>query len=225
MEAITLTTLWEAYTAFKIKSLSPSSLKDFRKTRNHISRLPTQSLKEARQIASHLRETLSADAARRALMQISACCSWAVDNDLIEDNPFAGKISKVKASKNHKINPFTAGERDLIIEAFIASDHHRHYANFVKFLFATGCRTSEAVGLCWHHCDAELKFISFQEAVVDGKRQLQTKTHKSRRFPINDSLRELLTEIKIGTLAKTSAASQLAQPVFTDQGNLVRPIS
>lgn len=224
IEAINLSTLWEAYTAFKVKYLSPSSLKDFKKTKNHINRLPTQSLKEARSIAAHLRKTLTPDAARRALMQINACCTWAADNELIEDNPF-GKLAKVKVAKNQQINPFTATERDLIIKSFEKDDYHRHYANFVKFLFATGCRTSEAVGLCWHHIDPEFRFISFQESVVDGCRQAQTKTHKSRRFPVNDSLRELLLEIKESNLpGNVPAASKFSDSVFTDQsGNLVRP--
>lgn len=212
-----LSTLWDAYTVYKSKSLSPSSLKDFRKVKNHLAKLPTQSLTQGKAIASHLRENLSPDAARRVLMQVSACCQWAVDGGLIEENPFAGKMAKVKVQRNLNIHPFTAGERDLIIKAFDQDERHSHYAAFVKFLFATGCRTSEAVGLCWHHLDPDFLYISFQEAVVDGVRQSSTKTHKSRRFPVNDSLRELLEGIKPETV-------NMKAPVFTDQhGNLVRP--
>ncbi len=216
-DPINLSTLWDAYTVYKSKSLSPSSLKDFRKTKNHLAKSPTLSLDQARTIATYLRENLTADAARRVLMQISACCQWAVDGGLIDENPFAGKIGKVKVQRNLNISPFTAGERDLIIQAFESDEYHQHYAAFVKFLFATGCRTSEAVGLLWLHIDPDLRVISFQEAVVDGVRTQSTKTHKSRRFPVNDSLRELLESIKPTRVNPKSS-------VFTDQHeNLVRP--
>jgi integrase len=60
-------------------------------------------------------------------------------------------------------------------------------------------------------------FITFQEVVVDGQRHGTTKSHKIRRFPINQSLKNLLIEIK-------PDAPHPSAPVFTDSiGNLVRP--
>lgn len=209
--------LWQNYSAFKAKSLSPSSLKDFRKTANHIQRLPTKSLIDAQAIASHLTTSLSADAAKRVLIQINACCTWAIDCELITDNPFQGKASKIKVYKNRKINPFTKEERDLIINGFQSQPIHQHYAALVQFFFLTGCRTSEGVGLLWRHIDSEITTISFQEVVVDGRRNQTTKTHKSRKFPINRELRRLLLGIR-PTVVYTEC------PVFTDKkGNLVRP--
>lgn len=214
---LTLNFLWEKYTQFKAKTLSPSSLKDFKKVANHIKRLPTQSPDAAKQIANHLLDTLSIDSAKRVLTQLSACCDWAVDRDLIEKNPFTGMTKRLKVTKKHSINPFTAQERDAIIKAFEEFPQHRHYAPFVKFLFLTGCRTSEAVGLQWQHIDLAMTFVTFQEVVVDGQRHGTTKTHKIRKFPINQSLKDLLIAIKPDApYPKTS--------VFTDSlGNLVRP--
>lgn len=212
-----LTELWQGYADFKAKTLSPSSLKDFRKTANHIQRLPTRSLLDAQAIANHLSKTLSADATKRVLTQINACCAWAVDCELITNNPFLGKASKIKVRTNQKINPFTREERDLIINAFLSDLNHQHYAALVQFFFFTGCRTSEAVGLLWRHIDPGITTISFQEVVVDGKRNVTTKTHKSRKFPINEKLRRLLVNIR-------PAVAQADHPVFVDKhGNLVRP--
>ena len=214
---LTLNFLWEKYTQFKAKTLSPSSLKDFKKVANHIKRLPTQSPDAAKQIANHLLDTLSIDSAKRVLTQLSACCDWAVDRDLIAKNSFAGMTRRLKVTKKHSINPFTAQERDAIIKAFEEFSQHRHYAPFVKFLFLTGCRTSEAVGLQWQHIDLALTYVTFQEVVVDGQRHSSTKTHKIRKFPINQSLKDLLFSIK-------PDAPHPSAPVFTDSiGNLVRP--
>lgn len=211
-----LSTLWAAYTVHKAKSLSPSSLKDFRRVGNHIKRLPTKNLNQARAITAHITENETPDTARRVLMQIKACCNWAIESGLVEENPFAG-LGKVKVQRNIHIRPFTKGEKDMIVQAFESDPCHQHYAAFVKFLFMTGCRTSEAVGLLWRHIDPDLQVISFQEGVVEGIRQKSTKTHKSRQFPVNDSLRELLEDIRLANFNPK-------QPVFTDQhGNLVRP--
>lgn len=216
-QTVTLDELWQQYAAFKAKTLSPSSLKDFRKVANHIQRLPTQSLTQAKAIANYLADNLTADATKRVLTQINACCEWARERDLIQENPFDGMTRRVKVIKNRSINPFTAQERDSIIKAFEEFSQHRHYAPFVKFLFLTGCRTSEAVGLQWQHIDLGLTTITFQEAVVEGQRSKSTKTHKIRKFPINHQLRDLLGGIR----------PENAQPlaaVFTDSmGNLVRP--
>lgn len=213
---LTLTELWQRYTEIKTKVLSPSSLKDFRRTANHISRLPDPTLGAAKQIARHLQEFLSADTAKRTLTQINACCKWALEEELIEENPFEGMPARVKVKKNRSINPFTRAEQGLIINAFERSERHRPYAAFVKFLFFTGCRTSEAIGLNWQHISPDLETITFAEVVVEGVRSQSTKTHKIRKFPIHESLRELLMSIQVNEALSF-------QPVFTDsQGNVVR---
>ena len=215
-QELTLSQLWEKYTEYKAKSLSPSSLKDFRRTANHIAKLPNPSLASAKQIARHLQEFLSADTAKRTLIQLNACCNWAIEEELIEENPFKGMSARVKVKRNRSINPFTQTERDLIINAFEQSTQHQHYVTFVKFLFATGCRTSEAIGLTWQYISPDISTIVFAEVVVEGVRSQSTKTHKIRKFPVNEGLRELLLSIRPSEVAPIA-------PVFTDtQGNLVR---
>lgn len=192
----TLGELWQKYTFYKAKDLSPTTLdKDFKRVANHIAAMPTQKLRDARRIRKHLIDTLTSTSAKKVLMHLSACCQWAMDEEMIPNNPFR-HLPKVKGGKSTQdINPFTQGERDQIIQAFEQSVYYSHYAAFVKFLFFTGCRTSEAVGLQWKHISADLKTITFSEAVVNGVRK-GTKTGKIRKFPVNDFLRSLLIEIR-----------------------------
>lgn len=216
-KVVSLDELWQQYTDFKKKTLSPSSLKDFKKIANHIQRFPSRSLAQAKAIATHLADTLTADTTKRILTQLNACCEWALERDLIDENPFSGLTRRVKVVKSRTINPFTVQERDAIIKAFEEFSGHCHYAPFVKFLFLTGCRTSEAVGLQWQHIDLALTYITFAEAVVEGQRTRSTKTHKIRKFPINQQLKDLLGGIR-------PEAPQPLAAVFTDSlGNLVRP--
>jgi integrase len=198
-EQLTLTELWDKYTAYKSKTVSVTTInKDFKKTRNHIASLPTYKLSEAVIIRDFLLEKLTPNAAKRVLTQLKACCDWAIDSELISNNPFVGMSQKVKVAvkdEDEAINPFNKGEQEQIIAAFKRNIYYSHYTNYVSFLFMTGCRTSEAIGLTWGHINSNLTLITFSEAVVEGNRK-DTKTHKSRKFPINQSLKELLLSIK-----------------------------
>ena len=188
--------LWAAYTEFKAKELSVTTInKDFKKTRNHILKLPTQKINNPKAIKKWLINNLTIDAAKRTLVQINACCEWAVDQDLIKVNPFREiKISTRTANKK-KINPFTKSEKDLIITAFENSEAHSHYANFVKFLFLTGCRPSEAIALTWDDISPDLDYVTFSHAFVE-KHDKDTKTHKIRKFPVNAQLKKLLESLE-----------------------------
>jgi integrase len=191
--------LWDKYTTYKSKTLSITTInKDFKKTRNHIASLPTHKLSEAVIIRDFLLEKLTPDATKRVLIQLKACCDWATDCELISNNPFIGMSQKVRVAvkdEDETINPFNKGEQEQIIAAFERNMYYNHYTNYVRFLFMTGCRTSEAIGLSWGHINSNLTLITFSEAVVEGNRK-DTKTHKSRKFPINQSLKELLLSIK-----------------------------
>jgi integrase len=193
--------LWEDYSTFKKPQVSPSTFaKDFQKHKNHISRLPSKSLDDAIVIRDYLLANLSPDAAKRCLTQIKACCNWAVEESVIDHNPFAAmKINIPKeVGEEQDINPFSKEERDLIIRTFASDRYYSYYTNYVRFLFFTGCRPSEAVALKWKHITNSV--IQFRESVVvseDGlvlKQGLKTQT--KRDFPINAELQTILEEMR-----------------------------
>lgn len=192
-----LSNIWQQYVAYKSKTLAASTIdKDFKRVANHIANLPTQRLREARKIRKHLINSLAPASAKKILMHLSACCDWAAGEDLIQENPFKNlpRVNSCKKS-NASIDPFTKPERDSIISAFEASSYYKHYAAFVKFLFLTGCRTSEAIGLQWKHISSDLREITFSEALVEGRRK-GTKTGTIRKFPVNSQLRSLLEKLR-----------------------------
>jgi integrase len=87
------------------------------------------------------------------------------------------------------------------IEAFENSRCYSYYAPFVKFLFLTGCRTGEAIGLKWKHISSDFKLIIFCESVsTQLKIRKAPKTHKARKFPCNAQLQALLHSIKPETI-------------------------
>jgi integrase len=197
--------LWEKYVEFKRPSVSPNYLvKELGAVERAIrTQLPTRSLDEPIKIRDWVVAHKPANAAKRLMTQFSSCCDWATKSGLIDANPFTGMAKELKLPKNgekEEIDPFTNQERDLIIEAFAASQYYCHYAPFVNFLFKTGCRPSEAIALQWQHVSADLRLIIFEQSAVVSDRGIVTrkglKTQESRKFPCNESLQALLASSK-----------------------------
>jgi integrase len=194
-----LLTLWDRYTEYMKPQLAETTyIKDYsRKYRNHIKSLPSHSLDDSVAIRDYLLANLTTNAVKRVLTYLSACVGWAVKSGLVKDNPFMQMSADIKLPKSDDdaIDPFSKSEMDAIIGAFEANKPH--YAPFIKFLFWTGCRTGEAIALQWKHIAPDYSVITFSDS-YDGATKVRkcTKTGKSRRFPCNNRLKELLRELR-----------------------------
>ncbi|NJM96921.1 MAG: hypothetical protein HC800_06810 [Phormidesmis sp. RL_2_1] len=143
---------------------------NYARVTGHIQKLPTVELEDAIAIRDHLLENNSNYTAHRIWVQFNACCKWALSSKLIDENPFADMREDFKSSGNEQlkdIDSFSKQEMEVVIAAFENHPRHEHDAPFVKFLFWTGARTSEAVGLQWKHITPDFQHIIFSEAVVN----------------------------------------------------------
>jgi integrase len=138
---------------------------------------------------------------KRCLMQLSAACRWASKYGLIDANPFEGmanEMPKYRYQVEPKPNAFTEAEREEILAAFRSDKrkgmNYQHYAPFVEFLFLTGCRPSEAVGLQWQHIAEDYSKIHFTGSIATYKpiRIEGSKNNKKRWFPCSKRLSQLL---------------------------------
>ncbi len=220
----TLDGLWEKYSQFKKPQVSPSTYaKDFTKHKNHISRFPSKSLDDAALIRDYLLANLSPDAAKRCLTQLKACCSWALEEGLIESNPFLTmKVRTPKgALQDEDVNPFTKAERDLIISTFASNRYYSHYTNYVKFLFFTGARPSEVIALQWKHVGDTA--IKFRQSVVVSEHGLALKeglkTQRKRDFPITPEVQAILDAIRPETTDPEAFLFASPKGQFIDQHN------
>lgn len=207
-----LSELWEKYTEYRSPQIAETTLRiQYAAVARHIDKLPgalqTISKENAVKIRDFYLKRLTADATKRTITQISACCDWAVDSNSITENPFRGMASKITVpkSKNKKhddnhyddIDPFTRDECNVIIEAFEKHPIYSYYAPYVKFLFWTGCRTGEAIGLKWKHVASDFSTITFCQSVSSRlKVRKCTKNEVVRTFPCNSRLQMLLKAIK-----------------------------
>jgi integrase len=124
--------------------------------------------------------------------------AWAVVEGLLSVNPW----SKIKQRKKAKevIRPFSQEETTKIIVGF--EEAYPAWVPFAKFLFLSGCRMSEAIGLQWKHIDLQRQEICICESLPllplsnYERERKSTKTGSVRFLKINVELGKLLEQIK-----------------------------
>lgn len=223
---LTLTDLWSQYLNYKAPQASPKTLNGtYEPVTAHLGRCSTDGLEDALKFRLELLQATTQSQARRTLMQLSAACKWAMKHSLIEANPFDGMYKELEATTPPPPIAFTVEERDRIITAF---EEHRgkginyqHYAPFVKFLFWSGCRPCEAIGLRWESVNKTCDRIHFHESIVEvsGKlvRREETKTGVQRWFSCTPKLQKLLYSIR----PENPQPDALVFP--SSKGGIIRP--
>jgi len=194
---VDLLSLWDQYTAHKSSYLEVTSIHgDYRRVRNHLLKMRDSGVEigvGGLHCRDYLLEHNTPKTARRIIMMLGSCCTWAVERSLIPDNPFTKMASSIKVTKAKAVDPFTPEEINLIIDAF--AQYRPHYLPYVKFLFLTGCRSSEANGLYWSSVDLPNRTVKFETAYTGGVEK-GTKTGYARSMPISPKLAEVLESIK-----------------------------
>lgn len=197
---VKLSDLWEQYVNYKSKFVQETTVKStYRRVGNCIKEMTITNYNDANEVRVWLLENKTVNTTKRILTHISACCDWAVDTNRITNNPYNNMAGKIKSPnvEYDNIEPFTTQERDAIIAAFEEDKYYSYYAPFVKFLFLTGCRTGEAIGLQWLHINNDCSVITFSESYnSQHKIRKDTKNHKVRKFPCNSTLQSFLLSIR-----------------------------
>lgn len=192
--------LWDQYVAYKSKSVAVTTvLSTYAKTRAKLVKWnqPIEDKLAAYQFRDWLLESCQPVTARKYLVNLNACYQWAVHCGLADTNPFEGITQGLKVTSKSNPEPFSQQEVQVVLEAFREDKHYSYYYPYVKFLFLTGARPEEGVGLCWKHIHFERREILICEAVNTAHRiRKDTKTHESRVFPMGAELEELLRGIE-----------------------------
>jgi integrase len=115
------------------------------------------------------------------------------------------KTVTIQKENKPQPKPFTKDEVNKIIDWFNLKTNRagkNDYYYYVHFLFLTGCRTSEAIGLRWKHIDFDNGVIYFYETLIRNNKGSSgnrikgtTKKNIVRRFPINNKLLTLLNKL------------------------------
>lgn len=206
----TLMAIWTSYLEDKASSLKVTTRgyhASFTKLFDRIGNIP---LLDSLKVKKALGDVTTVYQTKRALTQLNAACKWAKRHGLIDSMPYEG-MAKEMPQYLYQLQPhpnaFTEQKREQVIEAFknhkgnwngrgYTGNSYTHYASFVEFLFFTGCRPSEAVGLQWKNVTEDYKVIRFTGSItmaentpvrVDG-----SKNNKKRDVPCSERLQQLL---------------------------------
>jgi integrase len=150
-------------------------------------------------------ETFCATTYNRRLTILKAFINWLIEQKVWTFNPLLSVNTKRnKAIKNPNRNPFTEDEIHKILCAFklniACSRHsnfkHSHYFPFIYFIFKTGSRPSEAVGLRVNSIDLKNNTIIIKEVLARTIKHTsslhrvrkETKNGKIRTLPLTNDL-------------------------------------
>lgn len=146
----------------------------------------------------------------RRLTMLQTFFAWLVDNGKLEKNPLKDVCRKrnKKKGKNPRRAPLTDQEIGIFLEAIrnniyshpSAFHKHSHYYPFLLFVFSTGVRNAEAIGLRVRHVDLMGKRVEISETFARtlkgsnhaARVQKGTKTENTRWLPLTDDLVGLL---------------------------------
>jgi integrase len=163
-------------------------------------------------------ETFCAATYNRRLTILKNYVNWLVEQRLWSFNPLSSVNTKrIKVVKNQNRTPFTEDEIHRILEAFklntVNSSHsnfkHSYYYPFMYFIFKTGCRPSEAVGLRVSSIDLKNELIIIKEVLARTIKHTsslhrvrkETKNGKIRTLPLTNDLKDVLMPLIENKLA------------------------
>jgi integrase len=160
-------------------------------------------------------ETNAAVTYNRRLTILKSFAKWLVKKGIWISNPLEDiNPKKVKKAKLPKRAPFNVEEIHLILEAIkndtytpkCSSYKHSYYYPFIYFLFKTGVRNAEAIGLRVSSVDLEKKQILIKEVLArtlksgstENRVRKETKNGKERTLPLTQDLQEVLEKVIVG---------------------------
>ena len=160
------------------------------------------------------KESFGAKTYNSRLSILRSFTSWMVNRAFWSFNPLE-EVSSKKVKKFVKANrkPFSENEISAILRAFKENTFspkssrytHAHYYPFIYFIFKTGVRNAEAIGLRVSSVDLEKKIVIIKDVLartVNGTHasariRKETKNGKERMLPLTDDLLDVLNPLLI----------------------------
>jgi len=194
--------LWEQYKIVKQASVAETTQKEkWSQIDRCLKKVSSEMLnsENARLLIPELLKTYTGNTLDRIINDIQACSNWAFETGLINVNYWRRLKQQLpdKRQSSRTKKAYSRDEVNAVIQAFRCNWYCNSksafqdswYADFVEFLFLTGCRPEDAIALTWD-CVKD-KVIIFDKAYSCGVLK-NTKNNKARMFPITPQIRELL---------------------------------
>jgi integrase len=192
---LSIVQLWERYFAHKKSTLKAKTINKHENFTCLFQKIGETPLGDAIAVKAALEKVTTTSQTKDALMY------------LVTADPFKGMSSEMPKHQymiDPQPNAFTEAEREQIIETFKTDQrpgmNYRPYATFVEFLFLTGCRPSEAVGLRWKHIAEDCSSVRFEGSIVQVKNKRVdskgSKNNRTRTIAVSSRLQMLLEQLQ-----------------------------
>jgi integrase len=122
---------------------------------------------------------------------LAACYKWGIEQDLVSNNPWEKLPSYLRVPPKEAPKPFTMDEVQKILTTFAGDRYYSYLFDYVFFLFGTGVRLAEAIGLRWKYLSDDCTNVEIIETISRGVRK-PPKTNKSRQFRLSLEITEML---------------------------------
>lgn len=200
--AMTAFELWTKYVEYKKPTIKLSTLDYYQRAVGLKIRDIKPTIEKALEVRDWLLANTTQAQASRILSHLGSAIAWGIRHGEISlsTNSYLGMGRELKPrTKPPGANAFTLEQKEQILNAFVGSYYYDRYFAFVYFLFQTGCRPSEAIGMRWGDIKPDFSIINFTGSIVQVHRKSIrmecSKTNRTRKFPINNELRDLLQAI------------------------------
>ncbi|MBT9314402.1 tyrosine-type recombinase/integrase [Leptothoe spongobia] len=163
--------LFEDFTQWKVDNgeiAEHTASNQYKTRRNYLRRFGSiSSVADAERFCVMLQKRMVRHIYNNCLFTYKKFSQWAVKYSYTTQDYFKD-ISPLKTLAKQKIKrkPFTTAEVKRILEVFQTTEYLSHYFDFVLFLFCTGTRPSEAVGLRWASVDLDAQTVTIEEVIV-----------------------------------------------------------
>lgn len=141
----------------------------------------------------YLQAKVSPVSQRTYIQLLASAWDWGIAQGFAEINPWAGLSNRIKPAPKQPPKPFSREEIGAIIHWFRSNRCYSNYGDFVEFMFGTGCRTAEGIGLRWGHVADDCSSVWIGESLSRGVRKA-TKTNKARTISLTSRLQVMLQE-------------------------------
>ncbi|VXD15962.1 putative Integrase family protein [Planktothrix serta PCC 8927] len=143
---------------------------------------------QAFQFLTHCQQkNLKSSTIQAKIKRLKAAWEWFIQRGLVANNPWTSPRKSIKTEKP-LIQPFEREEIQLIIQGFNGSS----YQPMVRFLFGSGVRIGEAIGLRWQDLSPDCATCTISSQISQGKRK-PPKNGSVRSFGLTDNLQKMLS--------------------------------
>jgi integrase len=112
-------------------------------------------------------KNLKSSTVKSYLVIVRSAWNWGMKRHGVDGNPWAD--IKVRVDPAPPRESLSEDQTKAIVNALRSHKHYRHYADFVEFLFLTGCRFGEAAALKWENCADDCSSVWIGKSASRGK--------------------------------------------------------